>query len=116
MVRFNYSTGLLITDDQRFNLDDLRAYLLTYSRSLCDEHLIGTFYRPGVVVEDSTLVINGQLFKRREINLSGQIVNTYDWNTIFFKASKSGLIQNFINENSRNRNGSDETVTVQALP
>lgn len=103
MIRFNYALDLLITDEENFNLDDLRGYLLVRGRDLCIKHFIGTFFRPGVVVEDSIIIIDGQAIKRREINLSGQFVNTYDWDTIFFKASKTNLIQNFIDDHSRNR-------------
>lgn len=112
MLRFDYAKGFLVTDHEKFDLDELRAYLLTTSRSLCNAHLIGTFYRPGVMVEDYTFELNGVTFRKREIDLSGQMVNTYDWNTIFFKAMKAGLIQNFINENSRHRESSTEAIAV----
>ena len=101
--RFNYALDLLITKEENFSLDDLRGYLLVRARELCIQHFIGTFFRPGVVVENTTIIIDGQTVKRKEINFSGQFVNTYDWDTIFFKASKTNLIQNFINDHSRNR-------------
>lgn len=112
LYRFNYATGLLITPSENFNLDDLRAYLLTHDRKLCLNYFIGTFFRPGVVIEDFIVEVNGQQVRRREISKAGQFVNTYDWNTIFFKASKTNLIQNFIDENTRHRASSSQTTTV----
>lgn len=112
LYRFNYATGFLITPSEKFNLDDLRAYLLTNARNLCLPHLIGTFYRPGTVVEDYIIETNGQQIRRREISRTGELVNTYDWITIFFKASKTGLIQNFINENTRYRESGSQAIAV----
>lgn len=111
MFRFNYAAGLLITKDETFNLDDLREYLLHHAKKICSTYFIGTFFRPGVTVEDSVTVINGISFKKREINTRGQFVNTYDWDAIFFNASKTNLIQDFIYENTRHRKGGTLPVT-----
>lgn len=105
MFRFNYAAGLLITKDETFNLDDLREYLLHHAKKICSTYFIGTFFRPGVTVEDSVTVVNGISFKKREINTRGQFVNTYDWDAIFFNASKTNLIHDFIYENTRHRKG-----------
>jgi hypothetical protein len=103
MLRFDYGSGLLITKDEKFNLDELREYLLHHAKNLCSTYFIGTFFRPGVTVEDTTTIINGVTHNRREINLTGHYVNTYDWDAIFFQASKNNLIQDFIYEHSRHR-------------
>ena len=108
--RFNYALDLLITKDGNFSLDELREYLLIHARSLCAQYFIGTFFRPGTVVEDITVTTGEQTIKRREINFSGQFVNTYDWDTIFFKAAKTNLIQNFIHDHSRNRKSCIQTT------
>jgi hypothetical protein len=112
MYRFNYACGLLITKEENFNLDDLREYLLHHAKKICSTYFIGTFFRPGVTVEDSVTIINGISYKKREINLTGQYVNTYDWDAIFFQASKTNLIQDFIHESTRNRKRGTEAVAV----
>ena len=111
-MRFDYGRGLLITKDETFNLDDLREYLLHHAKKICSTYFIGTFYRPGVTVEDSVTIINGISFKKREINLTGQYVNTYDWDAIFFQALKTNLIQDFIHDYSRDRKSGSVPVTV----
>lgn len=115
MVRFNYATGFLVCNNERYSLDELRAYLLIHARSLCVEYFIGTFFRPGVAVNDYKIEIDGTDFIRREINFAGQFVNTYDWDAIFFRASKTNLIQNFINEIIRHRKSCDETATKKEI-
>jgi hypothetical protein len=111
MFRFNYAAGLLIVKDETFNLDDLREYLLHHAKQLCSQYFIGTFFRPGVIVEDSTTIINGTSYHKREINLTGQYVNTYDWDAIFFHASKTDLIHQFY-DHSRNRKSSAPAVAI----
>lgn len=111
MYRFDYANGLLITRIGNFNLDDLREYLLTHFKKTCTHHFIGTYFRPGVSVQDTTTIINGTTYSKREINLSGHYVNTYDWDAIFFKASKTTLIHQFIHDSTRNRSGPPAAAT-----
>jgi hypothetical protein len=101
MLRFDYGSGLLITKDEKFNLDELREYLLHHAKNLCASYFIGTFFRPGVTVEDTTTIINGVTHNKREINLTGHYVNTYDWDAIFFQASKTDLINDFTRDRKR---------------
>lgn len=112
MLRFNYAEGLLITKEENFNLDDLREYLLIHAKKICSTYFIGTFFRPGIMVEDSVIIIDGRTFKKREINTSGQYVNTYDWDAIFFHASKTNLIQDFIHEHTRHRKSGTAPVAI----
>jgi hypothetical protein len=111
-MKFNYAQGLLITKDENFNLDDLREYLLTHAKKICSTYFIGVFFRPGITVKDSITVVNGISYSKREINLSGHYVNTYDWDAIFFQASKTNLIQDFINENTTHRKCPPAAVTI----
>ena len=106
MFRFNYRTNLLLTQTACYDLDDLRRWLLKNAKELCLASKIKTIFRQGVVVSESRN--NGMV--KREINLQGEYVNTYDWDGIFFNAAKSNLIQNFINETTGNRNRSPEAI------
>ena len=108
MIRFNYRQNLLLTPNESFDLDKLRDYLMDVAQTLCSEHKIGTYWRPGQVVEDIYFQEGGTTFQRREITFSGKFVNTYDWDHIFFIAKNQGLIQKFINENTSHRSGSAE--------
>lgn len=112
MLKFNYASGQLLTDTESFDLDDLREYLLSNAKEICSQSFIGVFFRHGVQIEDSICYIDGKRYLKREVNLMGAQVNTYDWGTIFFKASKTNLIQNFINDRTRNRICRTEAVAV----
>ena len=103
LLKFNYASGLLVTDNESFDLDDLREYLLIHAKEICSRNFIGVFIRPGTHVEQSVCVIDGKKFIKKEVSLGGAVVSTYDWDTIFFTASKTNLIRNFIDENTRNR-------------
>lgn len=112
MIRFNYGQNLLHTKTEAYCLDALREYLLRTAADLCISHKIRTILRAGASVVDTVCVIDGTPFKKREITLSGKYINTYDWDTIFFTASRKGLIQNFINDYHRNRTGSAEAIAI----
>ena len=107
MIRFNYGQNLLITKDGNYSLDKLRDYLMLHSEGLCAEHKIGCYFKPGSDVKDTAYLCDGVVVKRREISRTGVMVNTYDWDHIFFKANRAGLVKEFIiYENTSNRGGS----------
>lgn len=106
MIRFNYGENLLITKDGNYSLDKLRDYLISRHESLCAGHKIGCYFRPGTDVKDTAFLCDGVTVKRREISRLGTMVNTYDWDFIFFKAKQAGLVDDFITyENTSNRGG-----------
>ena len=107
MFRFNYRTNLLLYENESYCLDTLREWLLINATELCFSSKIRTIFRPGVIIH-KTLFVNG--ITQIEISKAGRFVNTYDWDGIFFNASKQGLIQNFIDENTRNRTRLAEAI------
>ena len=110
MIRFNYPKNLLVTSDKVYSLDCLRNYLMSRHETLCLEHKIRPIFRPGTAVKDIDLLSGG---KKREITRGGIMVNTYDWDFIFFKAKQAGLVDQFIiYEDSANRSRTPEATTV----
>lgn len=102
-MRFNYQQNTLLCVEGIFDLDAVREFLLGVDPALCSKHKIKTIIRQSVSITDSVVCFNGRPALRREISLSGHAVPTYDWDTIFFTAGRSGLIQLFINESTRHR-------------
>lgn len=98
---FDYAANQLTVEEHTYNLDDLRDYLMRVNENLCHEHKIKTVWMPGKVVTDTYFNSDGKNYHKREIVLSGQFINTYDWDAIFFKSIRNGLIETFIYENSR---------------
>ena len=99
---FDYAANLLTVEEHIYSLENLRDYLIRVDQQLCHQHKIKTVWKPGKVVTDTYFVSEGQSYHRREITLSGEFVNVFDWDAIFFKASRNGLIEKFISyENSR---------------
>ena len=100
---FNYRINVLQTKEKTYDLDKLRDYLMTNAPELCNEHKIGCYFRPGEDVKDSVYYHDGIKIQRREISRMGKMVVTYDWDSVFFHANRSGLVDKFIkHENNSN--------------
>ena len=100
---FNYRLNLLQTKEKTYSLDRLRDFIMLHDEALCLAHKIGCYFRPGEDVKDSVYFHDGKQIQRREISRMGKMVVTYDWDTIFFKANRMGLVDQFIkHEDSTN--------------
>jgi hypothetical protein len=74
MIKYDYSRDVVTVDDVEYQLDDFRKWMLSNHSQLCSGHFI------------------------KAVRFRGNVVFTYDWQSIYLKADEYQFLNDYINE------------------